>query len=202
MGVESGIAHVKGGDVVSYLPDWVKGLDALQPDSGLDACQARSEALFPRSLLSAGLDHIANNLLADLDKHLQCWPGWLIGFKALANLLSRKYLLTRLVANCINDTPHQALRGMFNSCVENIAKWRWGTIANTLPQVLRLQGALRIVWGQGRFLGQGGSLADPGDGDGPFDVSVVTRTIQDARWWATGSMLLELRFVGQRLPMP
>ena len=69
----------------------------------------RSQWVFPNAFLSAGLDHISNNLQADLDSHLQGWEAWLPGFKALAHLLNHKHLLKRLVARCIMGTAYATL---------------------------------------------------------------------------------------------
>ncbi|CAK9101085.1 unnamed protein product, partial [Durusdinium trenchii] len=195
MGVESGVADAQGGDVVSYLPPWMAAQDCLQEDAGLDAVEVSSDRLFPRSLLAAGLDHISNNLLSDMDQHLQCWDGWLPGFKALAHLLSHKHLLSRLVGRCILGTPHQALARMFETCIEPIAKWRWGTIVKTLPSVLRLERGLRIVWDEQKFLARGETMQSQGQDDS-FDCSLITKTIQDNSWWAMSHMLLHLHSIG------
>lgn len=193
MGVEAGVAEAHGGDIVSYLPPWIGDRDGLREDAGLDSASLPSEHVFPNALLSAGLDHVANNLLADMDSHLQSYSGWLPGFKSLAYLLSSKHLLNRLVARCVNGTPNQPLASCFETCVENVAKWRWGTIVKTLPQILRLQRALTLVWNQSLFLKGEESLQEEGDA---FRCAIVTETVQDQSWWAFGHMLLELHSIG------
>lgn len=194
MGTESGVAEAHGGDVVSYLPPWVASQASLQEDVGLEAIETPSDHLFPLSMISAGLDHISNNLLSDMDKHLQCWSEWLPKFKAVAHLLSHRHLLNRLVGRCILNTPHQALARVFQTCVEPVAKWRWGTIVKTLPNILKVQRALGIVWDERKFVNRGEDVQSPGDD--PFDCSLVTKTVQDPSWWATGHMLLQLHSIG------
>ena len=196
MGVEVGVADAKGGDLVSYLPPWMSALDSIRPDSGLDAlCHESDHHFLPNALLSAGLDHIANNLLSDMDQALTCWNEWLVGFKALSHLLSHKHLLVRLIARCIDGTPFQPLARMFETCVEPVAKWRWGTIVKTLPSILKLQNGLHLVWDEGKFLNRGESLQDE-DGSDVFKLAIVTKTVKSSRWWAFGHMLLHLHAVG------
>lgn len=188
MGVEGGVADAQGGDVVSYLPPWIAKLDWMQEDAGLEAVHVPSHRIFPSALLSAGLDHIANNMQSDMDQHLQCWDTWLPGFKALCYLLSHKHLLVRLVARCVKGTPHAALSRLFETCIEPVAKWRWGTIVKTLPHILRLERALRIVWDQKKFGGD--------SHDDAFDCDIITKTVEDHAWWATAGMLLQLQSIG------
>lgn len=196
MGVEVGVSEAKGGDLVSYLPPWMSDLDSLRPDSGLEALSCVSDHHFlPNALLSAGLDHIANNLLSDMDQALTCWSEWLPGFKALSHLLSHKHLLVRLIARCIDGTSFTPLARMFETCVEPVAKWRWGTIVKTLPSILSLQNALNLVWDEGKFLNRGEALQGQ-DGSDVFNLAIVTQTIKSRRWWSFGRMLLHLHAVG------
>lgn len=196
LGTESGLSDVCGGDVVSYLPPWMARLGQLQEDAGLDAVPIASTKLFPNSLISPGLDHVANNLQDAMDQQLQGWEAWLPGFKALAYLLSHRYLLQRLVARCVRGTPHAALASCFESCVQPVAKWRWGTICKTLPSILRLERAMRIVWDQQKFLCKGETLEEDENSGGSFQCSLITTVTHDRVWWAYGHMLLQLHNVG------
>ncbi len=58
----------------------------------------------------------------------------------------------------------------------------------TLPHILRLQRALRIVWDQDKF---GGDSRDDA-----FDCDLITKTVEDHGWWAMGGMLLQLHSIG------
>lgn len=191
LGVEGGLSEAQGGDAVSYLPPWMAKLDQLRGDSGLDDGHVASDQIFPNSLISPGLDHVSNNMQDAMDKQLQGWEGWLPGFKCLAHLLSHKHLLTRLIARCIAGTGHEALKGCFETCVPSVAAWRWGTICKALPEVLRLERALRICWDAEKFMQK-----DDMEEDGPFQIALVTSTIRDPFWWCYGHMVVHLHEVG------
>ena len=194
LGVESGVSDAHGGDVVAYLPPWVSKQDRLRGDSGLDDGHLVSEQIFPNSVVSAGLDHVSNNMQDAMDAQLQGWEDWLPGFKAVTYLLSHRHLLTRLIGHCINGTAHQALARCFETTVPKIAHWRWGTICKTLPEVLWRERALRIAWDEDKFFQRGEPLTTPDDS--PFKASVITSTIGDLNWWCYGRMLLALHRVG------
>ena len=194
LGVESGVSDAHGGDVVAYLPPWVSKQDRLRGDSGLYDGHLESEQIFPNSVISAGLDHVSNNMQDAMDGQLQGWESWLPGFKAVTYLLSHKHLLTRLIGHCINGTPYQALARCFETSVPKIAHWRWGTICKTLPEVLWRERALRIAWDEAKFFQRGEPLTTPDDS--PFNASVITSTIGDLNWWCYGRMLVALHHVG------
>lgn len=195
MGTESGVPTALGGDAVAYLPSWMRKLDCMQADCGLDALPVVSDAIFPSSLISPGLDHIANNLQDAMDKELPGWPEWLPGFKALVHLLSHRHLLQRLVARCIRGTAHEPLCKIFETCVSPVASWRWGTIVKTLPDVLRLEKALRVVWDEGKFR-QGNEELEGNSQDDVLDCCLITATVHDRKWWSYGQMISQLHYVG------
>ena len=195
LGVESGLAEVHGGDVVEYLPAWMKREDRMREDCGLDSAHVCSERLFESSVISAGLDHVANNLQDAMDRQLQGWEDWLPGFKAVTHILSHRWLLQRLVATCVIGTGHASLARCFETCVQTVAQWRWGTICKTLPDVLRLERALRIVWNQEKFL-MGGDQNDARLQSDSFNASLITSTIHSHQWWRYAEMILHLHEVG------
>ena len=207
LGVESGLAQAAG-DVEDYLPTWMKLAADILPDEGLEipavGAEQKTSWVFPNSLLSAGLDHISNNLQADLDEHLQGWQTWLPGFKALAHLLSHKYLMKRLVARCVAGTAYAAVARCFETAVQSVAKWRWGTIVKTLPAILDLLRPLSLVWNPDKFLGRtqevDAEAAHDGDESGvkgePLDVESVTAAVRSDDWKVYGQMLLRLHEIG------
>ena len=197
LGTESGVADASGGDVIAYLPPWIQRTACLQEDQGLEVGHIQASQIFPNSLISPGLDHVANNMQDAMDQQLAGWEAWLPGFKALSHMLSHRHLLQRLVARCIRGTPHEVLTRMFETAVQPVAKWRWGTICKTLPHVLRFERALRIVWNQQRFLCKGEAMQNADESDeSVFSCSLVTATVQDQMWWAYGHMLVHLHQVG------
>ena len=64
-GVEAGLAEAEGGNMHSYLPEWVGKPAQLEADSGIPAPQGqepsssapRAQRLLPKALLSAGVCH-------------------------------------------------------------------------------------------------------------------------------------------------
>eukprot|EP00969_Alexandrium_andersonii_P331817 14664468-Alexandrium_andersonii.AAC.1 len=66
---------------------------AVQPDPP-------TPYVMPRGLVSPGLVHVLNNMVAEADKALDGWGGWLTGLKALSHLLHRDHLRQRFVATC------------------------------------------------------------------------------------------------------
>ena len=209
MGVEGGLADAVGGDVCEYLPPWMRGTSEAQllPDEGIEALeiqqvQESNTHLFPRAFLSTGLDHVSNNLQNDLDKQLPGWDDWLAKFKALSNLLSKRHLLQRLVGRCMLNTPFEPLKRMFETVVPSCAKWRWGTIVKSLPEVLRLHRPLSIVWNKAKFLGNSSeeqNLENANAGDDTLDLDVVTAAVQSPFWLAYGHMILQLHEVANHV---
>ena len=220
MGTESGIADLGGGTVKSYLPAFMNPAPAdeqLQPDvDGLEMFmdvkdQDISENhLFPRALVCPGLDHVSNNMQADLDKHLPNWTEWLPGFTGLSMLLSKRHLLKRLVATCIENTPYSSFKQMFESTLPSTAKWRWGTICKTLPRLLQLYRPLRIVWSASKFQGSDPQVPVNAEGDSNAEASAggnsetlrigdITKALQSPFWFAYAHMILAVRDVGNRI---
>ena len=226
MGTEAGIADLGGGGVTSYLPAFMQPSSAqqqLQPEEdGLNMfLQADQQVIsdnhvFPRALICPGLDHISNNLQADLDKHLSNWPEWLLGFKGLSLLLSKRHLLKRLVATCIEGTPYSTFKHMFEVTVPSTAKWRWGTICKTLPKVLSLYRPLKLVWSAVKFLageeqvlleedavdqGRGGAGRDDAHDEDMATLRTqdITKALQNPFWLAYAHMILAVHDVGNRI---
>ena len=197
LGVESGLSHAPG-DIQDYLPAWVKVADAILPDDGLDIPEeeGRTQQVFPSSMVTAGLDHVSNNLQSDLDEHLQGWAAWLPPFKAVAHLLSHKYLLKRLVARCVAGTQVAALASSFETCVQSVAKWRWGTIVKALPTILDLLRPLSLVWDADKFMAksQGPEHAqqDQDLENEALDVGRISEAVKSAQWKVYGQMILRL----------
>ena len=197
LGVESGLSHAPG-DIQDYLPAWMKVADAIIADDGLDMPEeeARTQQVFPNSMMTAGLDHVSNNLQSDLDEHLQGWAAWLPSFKAVAHLLSHKYLLKRLVARCVAGTQVASLASCFDTCVTSVAKWRWGTIVKALPTILDLLRPLSLVWDADKFMAksQGPEHArqDQDLENEALDVGRISEAVKSARWKVYGQMILRL----------
>ncbi len=195
LGVEKGISDAHGGDAVQYLPAWMSRQDRLHEDAGVDAGHVSSQKMFGNSVISAGLDHISNNMQDAMDKQLQGWEDWLPGFKSVTYLLSHRHLLQRLIGRCINGTPHAPLARCFETCVASVAHWRWGAICKTLPDVLRLERALRLVWNQEVFL-RGDEDIQESQNDSTFNVGLISKAIESVEWWSYGHMLVELHAIG------
>ena len=154
MSTESGLSEAAG-NISDYLPPWMQP-ETLLPDDGLEVPAAAlppQSHVFAHAVVSAGLDHISNNVQADLDNHLQGWSEWLTGFRVIANLLSHRHLLKRLVARCVLGGPYAVLGKCFETAVPSISKWRWGTIVKALPPILALHKPLSIVWNASKFFG-------------------------------------------------
>ena len=215
MGTELGVPDLAGGNVQAYLPDYMRS--GLVPElDGMEGLFAEmppviAPHLFPRALVVPGLDHIAHNLQEDLDKHLRSWSSWLPGFKGLCLLLSKKHLLKRLIATCIEGTPLSSLKGIFESTVPSIAKWRWGTICKTLPAVLSVFKPLKLVWNAEKFQKQNRSGGDPledsadqAEQEEDEDMKVlkvgdITSALRSDFWLAYAHMLLSLHEIGNRI---
>ena len=64
-----------------------------------------------------------------------------------------------------------------------IHEGRWGTVAFSIPELLRVQHTLRFGWDKALFLGN-----DVGDGDDTEDGSVFVGSVDEAinsrTWWA------------------
>ena len=204
MGTEACISEAAG-SICEYLPTWVQ-VDRLLPDAGLDpgVLHDMPTHAFTNAFLCSGLDHISNNLQSDMDARLQNWNTWLRGFKALAHLLSHRYLLKRLVARCVSGGPYAALARCFETAVPSIAKWRWGTIVKALPPILALFRPLRIVWDASKYLGRAvgqaqaqeeGPGAEDRQAEDELDADVVTETLKSPFWLPYAHMLLQLHKV-------
>ncbi|CAE7374325.1 unnamed protein product [Symbiodinium sp. CCMP2592] len=201
LGTEAGVSDAAG-SICDYLPSWVQ-VDRLLPDAGLDPgiLEDTPTHAFMNAFLCAGLDHISNNLQSDMDAKLRNWSTWLRGFKALAHLLSHRYLLKRLVARCISGGPFAALARCFETAVPSVAKWRWGTIVKALPPILALVRPLRIVWDASKYRGRASLEAqaaeeEPGaenrEAQDELDADVVTETLKSPLWLPYAHMLLQL----------
>ena len=227
MGTESGIADLGGGTVKPNLPAFRNPAladEQLQPD--VDGLQMFMDVkdqdisenhLFPRALVCPGLDHVSNNMQADLDKHLPNWTEWLPGFTALSMLLSKRHLLKRLVATCIENTAYSLFKQMFETALPSTAKWRWGRICKTLPRLLQLYRPLRIIWSPGKFQGSDPEVPVNADGDGNAEahgdhvgattggdsetlrIGDITKALQSPFWHVYAHMILAVHDVGNRI---
>ena len=89
MGTVMSIADVGGVKLSDVLPAWMADPLEIDIDDGHPEVlhENLSEHLLPNAMFSAGVVHICNNLVSDMDGELQGWSEWLPGFTAIANLL-------------------------------------------------------------------------------------------------------------------
>ena len=130
-------------------------------------------------------------------------------------MLSKRHLLKRLVATCIEGTPYSTFKPMFEVTAPSTTKWRWGTICKTLPKVLSLYRPLKLVWSAVKFLAgeeqvlveedavDQGRLAgrdDAHDEDmATLRTQDITKALQNPFWLAYAHMILAVHDVGNRI---
>ena len=98
------------------------------------------------ALQVSGCLRAVNNLVKGMVGHMphyldEVWPL----LNAASEALQWQYFRDRLKATCFADEL-QGLAYLFNEPVAALVKWRFGSLAALLPQVARVEHALKIGW--------------------------------------------------------
>jgi hypothetical protein len=201
MGTEAGMADVTGITSAEYLPDWMQETQAGLEDDVHPRIEGDdgppSNKFLPFAVLSAGICHICDNMCKEVDAQLSWWEPWLEGFKPVCYIMSKAYLRRRLVATCFTGR-YSAMASLFKTGVASPAKWRWGFVVHTIPQILKLKRALQAGWNASAFKNFAASREEgqfSAQDSKEVNLEAATSAIHSQQWWVYTEMLLAVHLM-------
>eukprot|EP00972_Heterocapsa_arctica_P034983 5149470-Heterocapsa_arctica.AAC.1 len=98
------------------------------------------------ALQVSGCLHIVNNIVKGMVSHMphyneRAWPL----LNTASEALQWNYFRDRLKATCFSGDL-EGLTYLFDNTVVTLIKWRFGSLASLLPQMSRLEHALKMGW--------------------------------------------------------
>ena len=184
-GVEFGFHRVQQVPMEALFP-WRQVPGARQDDDddfafapALDQPQLVVD--FSGTVSVAGLLHIIHNTSNDLGNSLNCYDRVVLQMAHVSNMIRREDTRIRLFEACFADDLGRHLQSDFKQFDAKVHKPRWGSIANSVLQLRRVEKSLRFRWDAGRY----GSASRPGDeGEGDdcslsgTDVTIINEAIR------------------------
>ena len=154
-------------------------------------------------LPNEGLIHVIDNCANDLGKAM---PGYKLAvsrLKHVCRLVKRRDNQPRLLERCFGGVEGKAYHGKIKRFRGDVHTKRWGTVAFSVPEVLRVEACLRRCWDLDRFNAKGDddephvdAAADPdSDDEGAYKKTNYQRcddAIRDRYWWAYLQVLEEV----------
>ena len=142
----------------------------------------------------SGVHHIIDNATAGFADVLVDWADHIRQAKAVCKILRRGDYFPKLLSRCYCTPLGRQMHPILKTFQGWIHEGRWGTIAFTVPELLRLKGALRWGWNKDIFLqGDGDAGRDPvGNGPDPHVVQDADAAISSEYWWSWLLMLDKL----------
>ena len=106
----------------------------------------------------------------------------------IANLIRKQSTRDRLFEACFADPVGMHLQADFKGFDAKIHKPRWGTVANTVLQLLKVESALRFKWNRVAY-GEGHRNQGEGSGHNLVDLDIVDRAITSSMFRASLQLL-------------
>ena len=143
-----------------------------------------------------GPHHVVHNATEGLRKVLETYPDNIFKAQQVCKLLRRRDLQKKLLERCFQDGVGAELGKSISEFKGKIHPGRWGTVAFSIPELLKTEGALRWGWDRARFLGRDDPHhAQENDHELQEDVNeelestrslieTAHRAITSAYWWA------------------
>ena len=145
---------------------------------------------FSGALGMSGVHRIIDNATAGLPDVVVDWKDGIRKAKAVCKMLRGRDNLPKYLARCFASPLGQQMHQTLKSFDGWIHEGRWGTIAFSVPELLRVKGYLRWGWNKGQFLR--GDEAPDANAAGNDLVEQVDAAISSSRWWAWLLMISKL----------
>ena len=152
---------------------------------------------FSNSLEGPDMMHIIHNVTANLEDVVSCYSEMMVSLKAICSLLAGRETKQQIIETCFSAGPSLAYMDMIQSFQVVPHEKRWNTVAAAIEEIHELEGALRMHWNLGRFLGSNQSVpnARPGDtaeGDFGVHLKAVDDGISSPFFWGAIKVLLQV----------
>ena len=137
----------------------------------------------------AGLLHIVHNTTMDLGRSMVIFDETVKQMTHLSKLLARKDPKQRLLQSCFSDRVGRHLQADIKSFQSKLNPSRWGSIANCVTELLKLEMILRYGWSLEKY----GSFRPGQQGEQQqnfgVDISIVDAAISSIDFWGNLRML-------------
>ena len=170
-----GMEQVAGDDLVGEDPGF--DLAGVQDDF---ADVAEPMADFTGSLGFSGVHHIIDNATKGLKDILDDWDDNIAKTKAVCKLLRDEGMRDKLLERCFSGPVARHMHPELKSFKGWVHEGRWGTIAFSMPELIRVHRTLTWGWDTLTFL-----RGDDADEEGNLTVFADTcdEAITSRNWW-------------------
>ena len=112
----------------------------------------RPRADFSAALAFSGLHHVIDNSTSGFADALPSYKDNLAKAKDVCKLLRRRDTVPKLMARCFSSPVGRQMQPVLKSFCGWTHEGRWGTIAFSMPVLVRVEGALRWGWSKDHYL--------------------------------------------------
>ena len=156
---------------------------------------AHDAHVLPRCIPIPGIQHILDNLTADIHGVMVGWPRFVEELSAVCDILCKPECLEHFLQSCVREGGHQKYEPLFARAFHPVVEWRWGSLMNTLTWLLPLEGALRRIWDPARY----NSAARPRRAAEEPKTAIVTQAVQSRRFWSYAQLCCHLQCSIERI---
>ena len=155
----------------------------------------RLSRLFPNSIHTSDMKHIADNLLSECLESMEMWESLLDGLRACEKLLAPPTMRERFQACCCDGNA--MVEKQFATWSHSLKSLRWEAIELFTKELLALECPLRIHWCKKKFMSGNGDThkswhqSDSGVG---INVEAIDRAISSPSFWGGVAMIHDLSF--------
>ena len=159
---------------------------AILEDEAFEEPQPPLEVKFERMLGIPGLHHIIDNATKGLADVMQRYKDYVFLAQQVCKLLRRRDTRPKLLQRCFS----QGMGLVFAEDIKKFEGWintgRWGTVAFSVPELLKVKQALQWGWDEEVFLRGAGEESRRATGELAQQVSSA---VNNPVWWAWLGML-------------
>ena len=171
----------------------VAGADVVvnhEPDDAFEEPPHPVKVKFPRLLGIPGLHHVIDNATKGFGDVLHKYKDYIFLAQQVCKLLRRRDTRPKLLQRCFSSD------GLGQQLAQDIAKFegfihtgRWGTVAFSIPEILKVKQALVWGWDEEIYL-RGGEDAGQESRQASAELArQVSSAVNDPVWWAWLAML-------------
>ena len=153
------------------------------------------------------LVHIIHNVTNGLKHVMHIYDDFLAGLKRIAKLLSEKESKQQLIQTCFAGAAGSAWKAEISCFHGSAHEERWGTIAQAVRNVHKLEVPLRSCWNLKKFLGGKDLPAAEANAAAPsesarqgfgHDLAALDKDLTSDSWWASLRIMLQIAAVQRR----
>ena len=178
-----------------------------------EAAEAVGASFFmPHALTVAGLQHVVNNLCAEVHQGLNHWSAFHAELKALESLLRVQERRQRFVWTCLHGTQLEAQTFRFDKFQGSLYETRWHEVLGFLRHLKPLLPVLSRAWDSAKYIrgvnlegfarpvqARAEQAQNEQQGLAAFDPEKITRALQSPLFHCYVSMALGLEQVPEAL---